>query len=77
MANYKISFEFLNPEGEWIADEITNNAEGFSFSEACDKAIQLVEDGPETKRNIRVEKLSGKEIRVRPSEYAYGELCRW
>lgn len=31
---YKVVFEFLNPQGRWVEDDLSNNGAGFSLEEA-------------------------------------------
>lgn len=40
---YKIYFEFLNYELDWVEDYLDNNGKGFTFIEACQVRDQLRE----------------------------------
>ena len=57
MKRYKITFEFLNDYGKWIAADLTNNGKGFTYEEANRCLHDLETDSVCIKRYITIEEL--------------------
>lgn len=73
MALYKVTFEFLNGNGEWKPDFLDNNGKGFSLKDATNVAWGIQFDEVCEKRNIMVELMDETKSRIRECIYAYGE----
>lgn len=53
---YKVTFEFLNGEGKWVKDSLSNNGKGFTHSDAKLIANQIRNHDINT-RNLKVEEV--------------------
>lgn len=53
---YMVTFEFLNGEGEWIRDNLSNNGEGMALPEARAVATQIRHNSI-VARNIEVKEV--------------------
>lgn len=54
---YKVTFEFLNGEGKWVKDSLSNNGKGFSLSDAKQVANQIRINSITDVQNIKVEEV--------------------
>lgn len=51
---YKVTFEFLNSEGNWVKDSLSDNGKGYSLSDAKQVADQIRISSFMDVRNIKV-----------------------
>lgn len=54
---YKVTFEFLNSEGKWIKDNLSDNGKGFTLSDAKQVANQIRINSITDVRNLKVEEV--------------------
>lgn len=54
---YKVTFEFLNSEGNWVKDSLSDNGKGYSLSDAKQVADQIRINSIMDVRNPKVEEV--------------------
>lgn len=54
---YKVTFEFLNSEGNWVKDSLSDNGKGYSISDAKQVANQIRINSIMDVRNLKVEEV--------------------
>lgn len=55
MKKFRVVFEFLNNNNEWVEDDLSNNGAGFTTEEAENVLQQLKYDEVCIKRKLRIE----------------------